>query len=355
MKLRARNASRHLAPGGRAGLSTYFLAASLANLAPQDSLCLLLPSNWLEAEYAQAVREYLWNATRRPTELHIFPHGLNLFPVASVAAMVIWVGPETRRESPLLVHRIDGLLSSGFRTVRVESHERVGTPPKCFMFGKRKTDPAKVQEKAVELASFAQIRRGVATGANRFFLLTDAQTRHLPPGTFVPAATRLRDLVGETLDHKTHDALGMRGDRRWLLWLTREDAKVPTVAQLIELGELNRIHEAYLCSSRDPWYAVERIPVPDLLFGPMAKGRFRLILNRVAAIPTNTFYGIRLRRRPADLHSVEILANWIRGPLGQEALSELARQHGGGTLKIEPRDLARLKVPAEIAGRLDPA
>ncbi|MER7471856.1 MULTISPECIES: hypothetical protein [unclassified Micromonospora] len=223
------------------------------------------------------------------------------------------------------------------------------------MFGKRKTDPAKVQEKAVELASFAQIRRGVATGANRFFLLTDAQTRHLPPGTFVPAATRLRDLVGETLDHKTHDALGMRGDRRWLLWLTREDAKVPTVAQLIELGELNRIHEAYLCSSRDPWYAVERIPVPDLLFGPMAKGRFRLILNRVAAIPTNTFYGIRLRRRPADLHSVEILANWIRGPLGQEALSELARQHGGGTLKIEPRDLARLKVPAEIAGRLDPA
>ncbi|SCF45296.1 Methyltransferase domain-containing protein [Micromonospora purpureochromogenes] len=355
VKLRARAASGNLAPGGRAGLSTYFLAASLANLAPQDSLCLLLPSNWLEAEYAQSVREYLWRATRRPIELHIFPHGLNLFPVASVAAMVIWVGPETGRESPLLVHRLEGHLSSGFRTVQTEARDRVGIAPKSFLFSRKQSGGCKESGQAVELARLVQIRRGVATGANRFFLLTDDQVRCLPPGTFVPAATRLRDLASDTLDHPTHDALGLKGDRRWLLWLTKEDANDPAVSQLIDLGKFNRVHESYLCSSRDPWYAVERIPAPDLLFGPMAKGRFRIIRNDIGAIPTNTFYGITFRRRPASMDSIEILGNWIRGPLGQRALSELARQHGGGTLKIEPRDLAQLQIPVEVLERLDRA
>ncbi|MET7951627.1 Eco57I restriction-modification methylase domain-containing protein [Micromonospora sp. NPDC005324] len=352
-KTRARQASRELAPGGRSGLSTYFLAASLANLKPQDSLCLLLPSNWLEAEYARSVREHLWQATSRLTELHIFPHSLRLFPVASVAAMVVWVGPQTEREQPLVVHRLDGDLATGFASVRTESHPRIGVAPANFMSFKKAKAPERRSEDYVQLASLARIRRGVATGANHFFLLTDAQVEGLPAGTYVPAATRLREMPGDTLDKEAHDALGAKGERRWLLWLAAGDINDPVVNQLIDRGKFERVHEAHLCEVRTPWYAVERIPVPDLLFGPMTKGRFRLIRNEVGAIPTNTFYGITLRRRAVAVDSVESLLSWIRSPSGQSALVEVARQHGSGTLKIEPRDLAQLRIPAKIARSLD--
>jgi len=355
VKARARHASRELAPGGRAGLSTYFLAASLANLEPQDSLCLLLPSNWLEAEYARTVREHLWRATSRQTELHIFPHSLRLFPVASVAAMVVWVGPQNEREEPFIVHRLGGDLAAGFAAVRSETHQRIGVAPANFMFVKKAGKPRHGRGGTVPLASLAHIRRGVATGANHFFLLTDTQVESLPSGTYVPAATRLRNLPGNTLDKEVHDALGAKGERRWLLWLTAGDINDPVIDQLIDRGKFERIHEAYLCKVRSPWYAVERIPAPDLLFGPMAKGRFRLIRNELGAIPTNTFYGITLRRRAVAVDMVDRLASWIRSPSGQSALVEVARQHGSGTLKIEPRDLAQLRIPAKIARSLDPA
>lgn len=354
-KARARRAAGDLAPGGRAGLSTYFLAASLASLGPNDSLCLLLPANWLEAEYADTVRAHLWRATRRRTELHIFPPSLTLFPVASVSAMVIWIGPRTADHHPLLVRRLDGNVTDRFFPAQTESHARVGPVPANFMFAKRPTASKRSCEASVPLTSIAKIRRGVATGANHFFLLSDSEVKRLPQGTYVPAATRLREMPGDILDQATHEALGAVGRRRWLLWLDEGDADDPTISQLIDRGKFERVHEAHLCATRTPWYAVERIPVPDLLFGPMAKGRFRLIRNDIGAIPTNTFYGITLRRRPVAVDSIEELATWIRSQDGQRALFEVARQHGSGTLKVEPRDLAKLKVPAKIARGLDPA
>lgn len=354
-KLRAQQAGGGLAPGGRAGLSTYFLAASLAHLAPQDSLCLLLPANWLEAEYARGVRAYLWRTVHRRVELHIFPHELDLFPVASVAAMVVWVGPQEKAPTPIYVHRPIGDLQSAFSSGTVRRVEREGEPPATFMFATAAATHPRVRGKSVPLASLAQIRRGVATGSNRFFLLTDDQIKHLPKTTYVAAATRLRDLESDCLDGAAHDALGAKGVRRWMLWLTADDANDPAVSQLLDRGKFERVHEAHLCMVRNPWYVLERMPVPDLLFGPMAKGKFRLINNAVGAIPTNTFYGIRLRHKAAGTDPARILADWIRGSAGQDALVRVARQHGSGTLKIEPRDLADLRIPSKIAKTLDPA
>ncbi|SCG68383.1 Methyltransferase domain-containing protein [Micromonospora halophytica] len=350
-KALAKKASGDLAPGGRAGLSTYFLAASLAHLDPADSLCLLLPSNWLEADYARNLRRYLWNAKERPVELHIFPHALNLFPIASVAAMVLWVGPANSTVNKLHVIRLKGELGSGFYRATSQDVRREGAPPKSFLFVT--SSHSKLRQKTVPLASIAHIRRGVATGCNQFFLLTDEQVAKLPGTAYVPAATRLRDIPTDHLDETAHDTMGDQGLRRWLLWLSEQDTSDPIVHQLLEQGKLKGVPDAYLCRARNPWYAVERIPAPDLLFGPMSKGRFRLILNSVKAIPTNTFYGIRIRRAPRTVESIALLASWISGPAGQDALANASRQHGSGTLKIEPRDLADLQIPIQIAQALD--
>jgi len=353
-KADAQRAAGDLAPGGRAGLSTYFLAASLASLGESDSLCLLLPANWLEAEYAARLRSYLWHTTDRPVELHIFPHTLNLFPVAVVTAMVIWVGPRQTKSSPLVVHHLNGNLSSAFTSRDRQTVARTGKPPSTFIFDKARANRRNRPGKTVPLASIARVRRGVATGANHFFLLTDNQAERLPSHTYVPAATRLRELEADCLDVSVHDAIGAAGLRRWMLWLKEEDASDPAVSLLLDHGKCQRVHESYLCADRNPWYALERIPVPDILFGPMTKGNFRVIENVIGAIPTNTFYGIRFLCRPTDTSTREELAAWLRGRAGQNALSAVARQHGSGTLKIEPRDLAELRVPAKIAQALDP-
>ncbi|MDH2429683.1 Eco57I restriction-modification methylase domain-containing protein [Sphaerisporangium sp. TRM90804] len=358
-KAAARTAAGDLAPGARAGLSTYFFAATLAALRASDSLCLLLPANWLEADYARPVRHKLWQMTNRPTELHLFPNDLNVFPGAQVAAMVVFIGPERKRRQRLKLFRVTGDLGTGFNERSAEEIDRIGVTPPSFsprrLLVITHSPAGSATTTTLPLGAMAVIRRGVATGANSFFLRTKLEMEALPAYACVPAISRLRDLVANNLDEAEHAGLGIRGARCWLLSIDEESAKDPNIKQVIDEGESSGINERYLCRTRQPWYMVEKIPIPDILIGPMGKKAFRVVVNTVGAIPTNTVYGIKLRYRTAENFAgkVEHLATWLRSIEGQEALLALARNHhGDGLVKLEPGALKQVQVPARIASRL---
>jgi len=154
------------------------------------------------------------------------------------------------------------------------------------------------------------------------------------------------------LDKDAHDKLGINGARCWLLNLDERKAKKVKVQRLIEAGEAAEVHLRYLCKTRTPWYAVERIPAPDILIGPMGKESFRVVINEIGAIPTNTLYGLRLRHgnKSSAPAAIRAFARWLAQPEGQEALRIGARKHhGDGLVKLEPGALAQVRVPVHIA------
>lgn len=355
-KTAARAAAGTLAPGARSGLSTYFLAAALHSLGQNDSLCLLLPANWLEADYARSVRRHLWTSNRRRVELHVFPNDLSVFPGTQVSAMILLVGPERRYKQPMKLIDVDGDLDRGFSKYISATLKRDGPPPLSFTPDKLIARPPMVQvvasEKAVPIGQIAIVRRGVATGANSFFVLTKDDAMALPDGSCVPAISRLRDFHGTLLDKKAHDKLGSNGARCWLLYLDAGGYTAPGIKKMIDVGVHSKIDQRYLCRTRDPWYAVEKIPAPDILIGPMGKESFRIVINKVGAIPTNTLYGLRFRHRSIRYLSqmVQALANWLSSAVGQEALRAAARKHhGDGLVKLEPGAVALVRVPADLA------
>lgn len=348
-KLHAQSACGALAPGARAGLSTYFLAASLNVLRPSDSLCLLLPANWLEADYARRIRHYLWSLERRPIELHIFPNDCQVFPGAQVGAMVLIIGAEQESRQALRFCSVIGGLEEGFELDVATSRIRAGDLPPTFT--SRSLQPvkhAKRRAKTIPLGQLLTVRRGVATGANHFFLRNDAEIEDIPEELLLPAIARLRDISGHTLDKSTHGRLGLTGSRRWMLNLTEGDDRHAVVRTLLTTGEGLGIPDRHLCRARKVWYVLEKIQVPDLLLGPMSKHEFRIIDNLVGATPTNTLYGLRLKSRKSYRRNATKIAEWLRSPAGQICLIEAARSHGDGLMKLEPGVLSTLRVPAGI-------
>lgn len=347
-KKRAQESAGDISPDLRAGLSTYFLASGLRALHPQDSLCLLLPVNWLEADYAKPVRKRLWDTTKRRVELHLFPNHLEVFPGTQVAAMVIFVGPEFPTVQPMAVFQVAGHAADGFTASRGAVVNRNSPLPNAFTTSTltQSSTKKRTREPTVPLAQLVSIRRGVATGANRFFLRTASEKADLPEDSCVRAVSRLRDLPAHTLGMAEHNELGNDGVRCWLLYLSEQHMGSPKVKVLLQDGEAQKIHERHLCKTRPVWYALEKIVAPDLLIGPMGKDRFRIVINDVKAIPTNTLYGLRLR--DGDENSIRRLAEWMSSDQGQDALRVVARQHGDGLLKLEPGPLGTVRVPARI-------
>ncbi|WP_079040402.1 Eco57I restriction-modification methylase domain-containing protein [Streptomyces prasinus] len=350
-KMRAQEACGDLAPGLRAGLSTYFLAAGLRSLGPQDSLCLLIPFNWLEADYGKSIRGHLWKSVNRRVELHLFSNQEGIFSGAQVGAMVAFVGPRTNKREPMEVHHVTGNLTDGFSASESLSLTREGMTPQSFTaesWGRPNKDSHYVRATEMPLGELVHIRRGVATGANRFFLRSLPEWERLGVNQTVRAISRLRDLSSDVLDVKAHDSLSQAGLSCWLLSLTEDSASDPAVSSLLEDGIRDEINERYLCRTRKPWYVLERIVPPDLLIGPMGKQGFRIVVNSVGAIPTNTLYGMRMRKRGDTRASARRLAEWMGSPAGQEALRARARRHGDGLLKLEPGSLATVLIPRHV-------
>jgi adenine-specific DNA-methyltransferase len=191
-------------------------------------------------------------------------------------------------------------------------------------------------------AKFARVRRGVATGANSFFFLTDAARANLPDGVTVPALVRLRHIPGVVLDARCHDAIGSQGLPRWLLTLDDDELlSDEQTAALLNKGREQGVHLRHLTSLRDHWYQVESVAPPDVFIAPMSKSQLRAVRNEVAAIPSNSIYGIYLE----DTAFATPLTNYLNSMDGQRALKLQGRHYGRSLLKLEPRNLLAVRTP----------
>ncbi|MFD6635780.1 Eco57I restriction-modification methylase domain-containing protein [Micromonospora chalcea] len=350
-KAAGRAAAGNLISSGLAGLSAYFLAASINSLKSSDSLVLLLPGSWLETRYGRELREWLWHSRRRRIELDLFPSQVEVFPGTQVTAMVLSLGPERRISQPFIVRSVTLSAEPKPRVTRLSEKRptRDGVCPMTFTrFVRTPTRPSSSRQ--INLGSVAKIRRGVATGANNFFFLSDSrrQEANLSAQFLRPALVKASHCKGAILTIEEHRKIGAEDIPRWLLDLNnwdRSDSDQELLSYLLR-GKRDKVHQTYLAKKRRNWDTVENVQAPHIFIAPVGKAIHRVIVNAVGAVSSNNLYGIYLfETAPWDART---LATWLSGAHGQDALRALSREYQGGSSKIEPKSLRFLEVPETL-------
>ena len=341
LKAVAREAAGPLISSGLAGMAAYFLAATLRYLRPSDALCMILPGSWMHARYGREIREYLWRLTHRSVWLDVFRHDVDVFPGVQVAPVVLFVGPETQELGCLTVAEAS-ISGRSVTTTQTEHIDRQRDQPRTYPRSPR--DWSSSGERAAEIRESFAVHRGVATGQNAFFLLTDeeAAEHRLPASVLTPVVSSLRGLKSETLDKAAFERLGSQGMKRWLLLAKPSDVEIPEVCAYLHYGEQRGAGDGVLASQRAHWFALEDLPPAPLLLLPMTRHTFRVVRNIQGVKHTNNLYGLYPHSDKVD---VDEAARWLRSTSGQQALRRGARRYGGGMLKLEPRAVGFIPVP----------
>lgn len=327
--------------GSRASLSAIITAISIQHLAPADGLCLLLPAQWLESTYAIRLRNHLLSAARRRVELRLAK--ADLFNDAVVDAVVLLVGTERDDAQPFVVSDWDGkILQTVNRPNAAPEHWRSWFEKKPVQ--RRRTAGAKT------LSDVAVLRRGTATGANDFFVLSadTVAELELPAAVLKPVLRRLSLFNADRITPAEFRKVPSN-ERTWLLLANDKQAKDKVVAAYIRHGEKMGFHNRYLCKVRaGSWFDVTHdLVVPDVVITAMSRGSFRVVENGVGAAITNNLYGWRWRADVARSTQAKVIA-WLRGSDGQAAVLALCRSRGDGLAKVEPSALAGLELPASV-------
>jgi adenine-specific DNA-methyltransferase len=201
--------------------------------------------------------------------------------------------------------------------------------------------------RTARLGDYARIRRGIASGDNSFFCLTQAQADEweIEPEFLVPVALGARDLPcqGGALTRKHWEDRKAAGGRAWLLWCHEPKAALrgTNVLRYIERGEQRGVAARFNCRTREPWYGVERVPPADYFVTYMARQRARFVRNEVAARCMTSLLNLWVK----DGVDPKALGEVLEDDTNAALIRAFGRTYGGGLGKIEPNDLRRLPVP----------
>jgi adenine-specific DNA-methyltransferase len=198
------------------------------------------------------------------------------------------------------------------------------------------------------LRNFAKTMRGIATGANEFFHLTrkQAEERQIPSEFLIPAVGRTRDVTRGIFTPEDLDALDAEGKPTLLLYLDgRPLEQFPASVQTyIRHGESLGLPEKTLIATRKPWYKMERRIPPPFLFAYLGRRNARFIKNEAGVVPLTGFLCVY----PVSLDiSHSKLWRLLQHPNTIGNLHLVGKSYGGGAIKVEPRALERLPIPAE--------
>jgi adenine-specific DNA-methyltransferase len=214
-------------------------------------------------------------------------------------------------------------------------------------------------EKSITLGSIAFVHRGISTGANDFFLLTDIIAKQLSIHfkyleRIIPPRIRLPDVITRGY----WDSLKESGKSCWLLAIKTQNFNALPIElkRYIKHGESLGVHMTATCKDRYPWFSIDKPEQPPkLVFTYMSRDRPRFICNKAEAYIANNLLEVELKtgwlgikddEKVAELLN-ESLWNWIDH-------KNVGRRYSGGLVKFEPKDLEKLPVSETLVESVMP-
>lgn len=324
--------------GLRSNLWYAFLCASMSLLKSGGALGFVLPAAWEYADYARPVRDGIAKHFR---SVHVYRCSECLFDSVQEGSVVL-VARGYRRGSSTLRRHAFAERGAFIRAVAVRRVPRVRTINGVAA-------RAQPEHETVRLGDVASIRIGAVAGDADYFLLTEADRKAhgLPAAACRPIVSRAKHLLRPFITRADWVALRTAGHRVWLFLPPRRLLSNPKVnAYMKRKSSKGGCHRKRLkILARDTWY---RTPLPgncDGFLSGMSRFGPWVAFSRMRALAaTNTLYVVTfrstLRKSAKHAYALGLLTSAVR-----RQVDTLTRRYAGGLQKLEPGQIASLRVP----------
>lgn len=329
---------------GYTNIASAFLLKSLTELRAGGRLAYIMPLEFLNTGYGALVKRklsesgHLYGIVNLRCEQDIFPD--------AITSVGIILYDSARRHDEVKFYDLDAV----DRLARLDaaapaSEQALGAldPAAKWLPYFRGQALRAARGKTVPLAHYGRFRRGVATGANEFFVLKPSRAK----GRGVEAEcarciSRSSQIRSPVFGKAQFDDL--RAADKDVLLFSVGAAHSARAAEYIRHGERRGYHERFLTKNRRPWYRTEiRSPSP-LLLGVFSRGGYKAVLNESGAVNLTCYHGFEPNAFGAPW--LEHLFLYLLSGTGRALLSLASRKYGADLDKFEPNDLNGALVPA---------
>ena len=340
---------------GRAGLHIFFLIRALSLLEEGGRLAFIMPADTCEGKSAPDLWRWIGGNYCLDAVIGFAPNA-SPFPGVDTNPLIFFIRKAAPKETFHWALCREARTDALSRWVRADFDSQEG---QLEVFERDLIEglqtglsrpPIENDGCKYVLGDFVRVVRGIATGANDFFFLTADRVAEIgiPKKFLLRAVGRTRDIPGTEVSDDTLRTLEREGRPTWLLALNGDPvARFPeAVRRYLTEGEIQGLPSRALISQRKPWYKMESRAVPPFLFSYLGRSNSRFIRNQAGVLPLTGFlcvYPIH-----SDVVFVETIWAILNDPDTVANLVRIGKSYGGGAVKVEPRALERLPIPAHV-------
>lgn len=331
---------------GYTNIASAFLVKSISELTDGGRLAYILPLEFLNTGYGKFVKEYMlrhgsiYAIIKLECEKDVFPEiitsiGIILYEKKSTTDNIIHFYTVRRIEE--LDRLLQGSPENSISQRDLKAHDKW---LKYFQ-------PLRLKMKLeylVPLSTYGAFSRGIATGANEFFVLR--------PSQFAQLGLSMSDVV-ECIAKSSQVEHHVFTDQHWNNLLSRNapvyllnlgTSLSPKAVEYVRYGEERGYNKRYLTRTRKPWYRIEsRQPAPIWL-GVFSRNGYKVIRNYTSALNLTCFHGFQSNL--IGLRWVDYLFLYLASSAGRKIVELNIRQYGDSLDKFEPNDLNQALVPS---------
>lgn len=332
----------------------YFMLLTHKWLAPEAVCGWLVPSEFMDVNYGEKLKDYLLNNVQLIRIHRYDPHD-SKFQDALVSSCVIWFKNSKSTSDYNVEFSFGGSHLKPEQTKKIRK-STLKTENKWTRFPSKEI--RYTSKNTSTIGDFFNVKRGIATGDNKFFILdeNDKNIINIPDKFLTPILPSPRFLKTDLILSDSH-GLPQITKKQFLVNCRLSDDEIkqhyPRLWEYLELG-LDKTSTKYLCRNRKFWYWQDKRDPTPFLCSYMGRSKnggspIRFILNHSKAIVTNSYlmlYPKKELQKQIEKDNEITFKIWdILKNIDGTNIEDEGRIYGGGLRKIEPKELTKVICP----------
>jgi adenine-specific DNA-methyltransferase len=312
-------------------------------------IAFITPSEFLYTGYGRELKEFLLKNFKIEAfilvglEKHVFENVMTTGLITLLA-----------KETPEQGHKVKFINLEGVNQgvlKDLENLESVAEIPqrqlnpeeKWLMYFIKDENIKMILHKLVPLSAIATVDRGIATGCNEFYTLSEGTVKKfsIPKYCLKPVITKASQAIYYDITFEDWDALRKKNENVYLLYCFSEQPP-KQLEEYLKYGLKLGVHKRYIPSHRKLWYSVDKRDPAPILALVFSRERMRFIFNKAKLLNLTPFHCIY----PSfdDELLIKALLAYLNSNICKEIATIYGRIYGTGLRKLEPKDLENLPV-----------
>lgn len=333
---------------GYVNSASAFLVKSICELEKGGRLVYIMPSEFLNTGYGKAVKElliekkHLYAIINIECETAVFPDVTTslcilLYDSQTINKRLSFFSVGDISELPVILNKKPASSVPYSELNPTSKWGRYFTSQSIISISKNKNLDT--------LATYGHFSRGIATGANDFFVLRKSKIAswHLKGSEYIPCITKSQQISGPIFTNNDFEVLS-KSDAPVFLF----NAKNPISSEAkayVDFGERQGVNNGFLTRNRSPWYKVESRAQAPILLNVFSRGGYKVVRNVSDAVTLTSFHCFYPNLWGSKY--IDVLFLYLFSDVGHKILASSVRKYGRQLEKFEPNDLNNALVPSE--------